>query len=654
MRKAISEIASRVFTRENANAVRASASVVIGMGNAAVNICSPLILVNCFGELINKKEITADIWLNIFYYTLAYSAGRILPVINKKILGHLSANVASSVLQDVHAKCFELPHDIKLSQPEGEYQQLVMRNYRSIEKIIPIAFGEIVPVLSEVIGVTILLSVEFDYRVALTVFTTLTLYVTTTLVGNVALQKAEASHTQLAMEAFNNLLGTLQRYEIAHQFNNIEHEKNQGNDYIRRYQAIHQRKHGITSNINLIQSIISSAGFMAGNLLSIYAVSNSSIAIEEYLMISFYLSQFITPLTPFGASITQFNSALYDFKPVIEFLSNPSSVQDIAQPVRYLPGNQPPSITFNNVSFKYKGKETYALENFSIRIKPGTKVALVGGSGSGKTTVANLLQRFNTPNQGEIFIDNHNISDIARESLRTLISVVSQQTLLDNQNIKEAIRYGDLSSSDAEIDLVSELTGLAADDNNLIAREDGGENGNKLSGGQKQRVSQARTMLKGGLIFILDEATSALDPATEAEMLRVFDEITAGCTTLVITHRLNTILNADYIYYLSNGKIAEAGTFQNLMENKGPFYRQMLHYCNDFSISIDQIHQRPRNKEMTKLSEWQVRKAKEKLHKLSGHNGAAFYQSGTQARASIQNSNNEPTRNEHTPLLINE
>ncbi len=654
MKKVISELASRIFTRENANVVRASASVVVGMGNAAANICAPLILVDSLGILIKDKTITTDIWLNIFYYTLAYSAGRILPVINRKILGHLSANVSSAIMQDMHAKCFELPHDVNLSQPTGEYGQLVVRNYAAIEKIIPIAFGEMLPMLSEVIGVTILLSVKFDYRVALTIVTTLSLYVTTTLIGKRALDNAEASYSQLANDTFNNLMGTLQRYEIAHQFNNIEYEKNQAYDEIRRFQAIHQRKHGISSTINLIQSIISSSGFIAGNLFSIYGVYQGMIALEDFLMISLYLTQFITPLSPFGASITQFNSGLYDFRPILEFLSQPSSIQDSEQADHYLPGNHPPSITFNNISFKYKGAEKNALENCTLRVEPGHKVALVGGSGSGKSTLIKLLQRFYTPDQGEILIDKHNIIDITKESLRALISVVSQQTLLDKQNIKEAIRYGDLSASEAEIDLVSMATGLASINNsNLIAREDAGENGGKISGGQKQRVSLARAMLKGGLIFILDEATSALDPGAEAEMLRVFDEITAGCTTIVITHRLNTILNADYIYYLSEGKITEEGTFQNLMNIRGEFYQQILHYCHDLSISIDDIHPRPRNIEMTKFSEWQVRKARQKLDSISGHHNVGFYQNNARSQLSTQNPRDKSSQDEHTPLIIN-
>ncbi|MBX9587349.1 MAG: ABC transporter ATP-binding protein/permease [Gammaproteobacteria bacterium] len=654
MKKVISELASRVFTRENANVARVSASVVVGMGNAAANICAPLILVDSLGALINDKTITTDIWLNIFYYTLAYSAGRILPVINRKILGHLSANVSSAIMQDMTAKCFELPHDVNLTQPNSEYGRLVVRNYAVVEKIIPIAFGEMLPMLSEVIGVSILLSAKFDYRVALTIVATLSLYATTTLIGKRALDNVEASYDTLSKVIFNNLMGTLQRYEIAHQFNNISYEKHQANDEIRRFLAIHQRKHGVSSTINLFQSLISSAGFISGNLFSIYGVYQGKIALEDFLMISLYLTQFITPLSPFGASITQFNSALHDFEPILKFISQPSSTQDRLNASHFLPRNQPPSITFNNITFKYKDEKTNALENCTLIIPSGHKVALVGGSGSGKTTLIKLLQRFYTPDQGEILIDNHNISDITKESLRTLISVVSQQTLLNNQNIKEAIRYGDLYASDAEIDLVSSAAGLAAGNNsNLIAREDGGENGGKISGGQKQRVSLARAMLKGGLIFILDEATSALDPTAEAETLRVFDELTAGCTTLVITHRLNTILNADYIYYLSEGKISEKGTFQDLIHKKGEFYQQMLHYCNDLSISINDIHPRPRNKEMTKFSDWQVRKAREKLDRISGHPSVSFYQSGVISQLPTQNPNDKASDDEFTPLIIN-
>jgi len=229
-------------------------------------------------------------------------------------------------------------------------------------------------------------------------------------------------------------------------------------------------------------------------------------------------------------------------------------------------------VTFENVEFYYDQKRPI-LQGVSFDVKPGATLAIVGPSGAGKSTISRLLFRFYEPQGGRILIDGQDILAVTQASLRAAIGMVPQDTVLFNDSIGYNIRYGRWDASDAE---VREAAALAQIDRFIASVPGGydaqvGERGLKLSGGEKQRVAIARTILKGPPILILDEATSALDSFTEHEIQEALRRVAKGRTTLVIAHRLSTVVEADEIVFLDHGRVVERGTHQQLLEKNGEY-----------------------------------------------------------------------------------
>ena len=225
------------------------------------------------------------------------------------------------------------------------------------------------------------------------------------------------------------------------------------------------------------------------------------------------------------------------------------------------------SIKFNNVSFKYEANEKNVLNNINLNFEGGKMTALVGHSGSGKSTILNLIPRFYQPESGDILIDNQSIFDTKILSLREQISLVSQETTLFDDTIKNNIKYANEHATDEEIEKVAILSNSDDFIQKLPNKYETliGENGVRLSGGEKQRISIARAMIKKSSIILLDEATSSLDSETENKIQEALQKLTKDKTTIVIAHRLSTILNANNIYLIDNGKVIENGKHEDLL-----------------------------------------------------------------------------------------
>ena len=255
---------------------------------------------------------------------------------------------------------------------------------------------------------------------------------------------------------------------------------------------------------------------------------------------------------------------------ILELLETENTITDIANPIEKEDFNE--TISIKNVSFKYE--DQYVLKDFSLEIPKGKTVALVGQSGSGKSTIANLLTRFYDVNEGKIEIDGADIKNISKKSLRGLMGIVSQDSILFNDSVANNLKLGKQDATENQLLEAAEISNSYEFIKNL---PDGfetniGDSGNKLSGGQKQRLSIARAVLKNPPIMILDEATSALDTESERLVQDALEKMMKNRTSIVIAHRLSTIQNADTIVVLSKGKIVEQGKHQELLEKKGVYY----------------------------------------------------------------------------------
>ena len=279
---------------------------------------------------------------------------------------------------------------------------------------------------------------------------------------------------------------------------------------------------------------------------------------------------FINPLTTLINFVEQYQEGVTGFKRFIEIMDEPEEVEnENALDLDKLEGN----ILFDHVSFDYETTKD-VLRDVSFEIPKGKTIALVGPSGGGKTTICHLIPHFYPLRSGAIYIDRYSLDELSFKTVRNNIGIVQQDVFLFNGTIFDNIRYGKLDATEEEVISAAEKANIH---NDILALKDGhqtviGERGIKLSGGQKQRLSIARVFLKNPSILILDEATSALDNVTESYIQKSLNELAKGRTTLVVAHRLSTIKNADEIYVVTDGRIAERGTHEELLDQKGIYY----------------------------------------------------------------------------------
>lgn len=303
-----------------------------------------------------------------------------------------------------------------------------------------------------------------------------------------------------------------------------------------------------------------------------YMIIKKRMDLVALLTFSMYVTSFITPLKKLAQFTETFTMGMSGFARFAEIMDIEPDIKDMpgATPLENVKGE----IELKNVSFSYDNKVD-VLKNISLSVKPGMKLALVGSSGGGKTTLCQLIPRFYEPTSGSVLIDGRDIRTVTLNSLRRNIGIVQQDVFLFADTIRENIRYGRTSATDDEIIAAAKAAEIHDD---IMAMPDGydtvvGERGVTLSGGQKQRVSIARIFLKNPPILILDEATSALDSATEARITEALDRLSEGRTTLIIAHRLSTIRNADEIIVIEGEGILERGTHDELMAFGGVYKR---------------------------------------------------------------------------------
>ena len=331
-----------------------------------------------------------------------------------------------------------------------------------------------------------------------------------------------------------------------------------------------------SSSTSFVTDLFNIVILIAGAIFIYYIPEQVDYTVLVTFMVS--IGTFIGPLITLINFVEQYQEGATGFKRFIEIIDEAEEVEkEDALEVEKLEG----VIKFNNVFFDYETTKG-VLNDISLEIPKGQKVALVGPSGGGKTTICHLIPNFYPITKGEILIDDYNIQDLSFSSLRNNIGIVQQDVFLFNGTIMENIKYGKLDATDEE---VYEAARKANIHDYILTLDEGydtqiGERGVKLSGGQKQRLSIARVFLKNPSILILDEATSALDNATEAYIQAALDELAKGRTTLIVAHRLSTIKNADMIYVISEGKILEKGTHEELLQSMGEY-----HKLHEFSIN---------------------------------------------------------------------
>lgn len=370
----------------------------------------------------------------------------------------------------------------------------------------------------------------------------------------------------------NHAVDSLLNYETTKYFSNEDFEANRYDRDLEEWEIAKRKNRMSLFALNGGQAFIISMAITAMMMLAAYKVTEGDMTLGDFVLINAFIMQIFLPLNFLGFVYREIKGSLANIEHLFNLMSIKPKIfnMDDAEELNVVNGK----IEFKDISFSYN-KKRKIISSINFSVNAGEKVAIVGPSGHGKSTLMKLLFRFYDVNDGAIFIDGQDIKQVTLESLRSAIGVVPQDTVLFNESIFENIRYGKPTSSDAEVHNAIKLAHL---DEFIKLLPDGvntvvGERGLKLSGGEKQRVAIARTIIKNPPILIFDEATSSLDSHSEQAILSAFRDISKNSTSLVIAHRLSTIIDADRIIFIDNGTIAEEGNHSALLEKKGLYAR---------------------------------------------------------------------------------
>jgi ABC-type transport system involved in Fe-S cluster assembly fused permease/ATPase subunit len=363
----------------------------------------------------------------------------------------------------------------------------------------------------------------------------------------------------------------LLNYETVKYFTNEEYEANRYDKSLSHWESAKRKNRLTLLGLNAGQGLIISVAMTSMMWLAAERVAQGSMTVGDFVLINAFMMQLFIPLNFLGFVYREIKGSMANIENMFALLDLKSGVEDAANVSELVITEG--AINFNQVSFHYI-QDRAIIRDLSFTIQAGEKVAIVGASGAGKSTLVKLLFRFYDPNSGTISIDGQDISGVSQHSLRRAIGIVPQDTVLFNQSILENIRYGNPDASDED---VLEAIRLAHLEEFIAQLPEGsatvvGERGLKLSGGEKQRVAIARTILKRPPILVFDEATSSLDSKSERSILSALQEISQGYTSMVIAHRLSTVIDADRIIVLDQGGLVEQGSHSKLLSQKGLYF----------------------------------------------------------------------------------
>jgi len=508
---------------------------------------------------------------------LAYGLARISTQAFAELRDGIFVKVAQRAIRRVALQTFQHMHSLSLrfhlERQTGGLSRIVERGAKGIEFFLFFVLFNVLPTLVEIALVCGILWGLYNVWFALVTFVTIAGYVGYTLTVTEWRIKYRRYMNQADEEANTKAIDSLLNYETVKYFNNEGHESRRYDVALQAYEKAGIKSRVTLSVLNTGQSIIIAIGVTLIMALAAQGVVAGTMTIGDFVLVNAYLIQLYLPLNFLGTVYREIRQSLIDMEKMFSLLNVPVEVRDRA--------GAPPlvveraGIVFDNVMFGYDDRRPI-LKGVSFAVPPGKTVAIVGPSGAGKSTISRLLFRFYDVNEGSIAIDGQDLRDVQQSSLRAAIGIVPQDTVLFNDTVYYNIAYGRPAATREEVEQAARLARIH---DFVIGLPDGyktmvGERGLKLSGGEKQRVAIARTILKHPAILLFDEATSALDTHTEKEIQKSLREVSADRTTLIIAHRLSTVIHADEIIVLEDGRIVERGRHGDLLA-KGAKYAAM-------------------------------------------------------------------------------
>jgi ATP-binding cassette subfamily B protein len=476
---------------------------------------------------------------------------------------------ADAVFRHIHA----LSLRFHLERRTGALTKIVERGIKSIDMMLYFLLFNIAPTAIELLVICIIFGVKFGAGLVVATLAMVVGYVAFTRIVTEWRSRLQREMNEMDNETVARAVDSLLNYETVKYFNAEEREARRYDLALRSLNQKGERNETSLAWLNIGQSLITNL-MMAGTMgYTVWGWSRGAFTTGDVVLVNTLLAQLFRPLDMLGWVYRTIRQGLIDMEAMFGILDTEAEVRDKegAPDLRVERGH----VRVENVFFGYE-PERPILKGVDLDVKPGTMLAVVGPSGAGKSTLSRLLFRFYEPGSGRIMIDGQDIGEVTQASLRAALGIVPQDTVLFNDTIGYNIGYGRDGASQAEIE---EAARGAAIHDFIMSLPEGyearvGERGLKLSGGEKQRVAIARTLLKDPPILILDEATSALDSRTEAAIQATLRDVAANRTSIVIAHRLSTVMDADEIVVLDEGRVAERGTHAQLLR-KGGLYAEM-------------------------------------------------------------------------------
>lgn len=489
----------------------------------------------------------------------------------------LFAAVGQHAVRGMGTRTFKHLHELSLryhlTRRTGGLSRVIERGVNGIETIVRLTILVGAPTVIELVFMTVIIAWEFDLTYIPVIAITVWLYIWFSIWASNRRMDIRRTMNDADNESMSKAVDSLLNFETVKYFNAEALEVARYDRAMAKRSDAATRTYTSLAWLNFGQAVIFSFGMAAVMAMSAHAIIVGEQSIGQFVMINAFMMQLSIPLNFIGTLYREIKQGLVDIEQMFNVIDVPPEVVD--KPNAPDLAIRDASVTFENVTFSYD-PERQILKGISFTVPAGKTVAIVGPSGAGKSTISRLLFRFYDVAGGRILIDGQDIRDITQASLRRNIGMVPQDTVLFNDTIKYNIRYGRQTASDEEIVEAARLAQIAPFIERLPQGFDTevGERGLKLSGGEKQRVAIARTILKAPPILMLDEATSALDTHTEREIQAALDTVSKNRTTLVIAHRLSTVVEADEIIVLEAGVIVERGTHDQLLAMDG-LYRSM-------------------------------------------------------------------------------
>lgn len=505
---------------------------------------------------------------------LAYGALRISQTLFNELREIVFFQVVENAARTVSLKVFNQLHALSLrfhlSRQTGGLTRNIERGNRGIRTLIGFSFMTIVPTAIEVLMVLVFLWMKYDWVFVSITAAALAAYIGFTVWVTEWRTQYRVRMNRLDSEASQKAVDSLLNFETVKYFNNEAFEAQRYDAGLKQYRQAAIVSQNSLSFLNLGQQLIISVALIA---ILWYATKNvvaGRSTVGDLVLINTLMLQLYVPLNFLGVMYREIKQALIDVDKMFVLLDSPAEISDApdARELQVSTGR----VAFKNVSFAYNSDRPI-LHDVSFTIAPNTTTAVVGKSGAGKSTLSRLLFRFYEAQQGDIEIDGQSVKSVTQDSLRRAIGIVPQDTVLFNDTLGYNIRYGRPDATDEQIMQAARAAHLGEFIGRLPQGLDTqvGERGLKISGGEKQRVAIARTLLKGTPILVFDEATSALDTHAEKAIQSAFDEAAQNHTTLIVAHRLSTIVHAEQILVMDEGRIVERGTHAQLLAKKGVY-----------------------------------------------------------------------------------